>query len=338
MRTQATLISSAFLLFALVSCGGASSSVSSSGSSSASISSSLTQYALTLTGHTELLLEPLDPSYPAGVTVEFATSIIYDADLNIYLDDKKIARNVADAPNWHYSFTMPGHDATLDFRIESVEYVPLVSLYPWLNDLSESDVETIRHKAGNETVAFGEVAISYSSDQDDIASALDISEMVMVALEQNRIPPGGGYDEYTFYTDSGGHSISFYAGKFLYSNGRHYEAIGSLPALKSPFRQTFKLVTHAFDCPCCRVSSDGSRSETKIAEGFSFDEVEFCDEEAEVAPEDVEAPYFAMEVEPIGEVFIHAKDLVSLCRNPSEKVRRYYQVEGDYDFSFLFQK
>ena len=119
------MISSALFLFALTSCGGASSSVSSGGSSSASISSSVTAYALTLTGHTELLLERLDPSYPAGVTVEFATSIVYDADLNIYLDGKKIARNVADAPNWHYSFTMPSHDATSDFRIESVEYVPL---------------------------------------------------------------------------------------------------------------------------------------------------------------------------------------------------------------------
>ncbi|MCR5079708.1 MAG: hypothetical protein K6B65_07320 [Bacilli bacterium] len=337
MRTQPTLIPAALLLFALASCGGGASTSSSSGGASTS-SSGVAKYALSLTGHTEFLLEPLEPSYPAGVTIEVVTSVIYDADLNIYLDGEKIAQEIMESENWRYSFTMPSHDATLDFRIESIEYVPLISLYPWLSDIQESGVKSVRHETGNATVAFGEVEIAYSSDQDDIARVLAISEMVAVAAEQNAVPVGGSYDEYAFYADSGDHAISFYMGTYLYCDGQNYQLMNHLPELNNPDRETFKLVTHSFDCPYCQVLPDGSRSEAKIAEGFSFDEVEFSAEAVEVAPEDVEAPYFAMEVESLGEVFIYAKDLVSLYRAPDQTVRRYYQVEGDHDFGFLFEE
>lgn len=337
MRTQSTLIPAALLLFALASCGGGASTSSSSGGASTS-SSGVTKYALSLTGHTEFLLEPLEPSYPAGARIEVVTSIIYDADLNIYLDGEKIAQEIMRSDNWHYSFTMPSHDATLDFRIESIEYVPLISLYPWLSDIQENDVKSVRHETGNATVAFGEVEIAYSSDQDDIARVLAISEMVAVVVEQNAVPVGGSYDEYTFYTDSDDHTISFYMGTYLYCDGQNYQLMNQLPELNNPDRETFKLVTHSFDCPYCQVMPDGSKTESKVAEGFSFDEVEFSAEEVEVIPEEVEAPYFAMKVEQIGEVFIYAKDLVSLHRDPADSIRRYYRVVGDYDFGFLFEE
>lgn len=48
--------------------------------------------------------------------VEIKTIILYDADIEIYVDGKKIERSHYDSDYWGYEFVMPNHDVTVEIK------------------------------------------------------------------------------------------------------------------------------------------------------------------------------------------------------------------------------
>ncbi|MPN00500.1 hypothetical protein SDC9_147695 [bioreactor metagenome] len=76
-------------------------------------------YLLTLTGEYQSVTTNLKESYEPGVVVEFETNVIYDADLDVYLNGQKIVKTYSDQPYWKYEFTMPEQNSVLDFVIVS---------------------------------------------------------------------------------------------------------------------------------------------------------------------------------------------------------------------------
>ncbi|MDE7158773.1 MAG: hypothetical protein K2N74_04280, partial [Clostridiales bacterium] len=79
------------------------------------------KYTLTVTGRSDLIVEPLNESYAAGETVTFKTGIIYDADMTATLNGAPlwytpVEENGTDS-FWEFAFIMPKRDSALDLKI-----------------------------------------------------------------------------------------------------------------------------------------------------------------------------------------------------------------------------
>ena len=74
-------------------------------------------YTLTLKNHEQFLIEPLQSRYRAGTAVEVYTTVLYDDELEIFLNDEKIEKTGSDLSHWKYEFVMPSLDSILDFRV-----------------------------------------------------------------------------------------------------------------------------------------------------------------------------------------------------------------------------
>ena len=72
-------------------------------------------HAIKYTGNvSDVTLAP--QSARGGERVEIKTVIIYDADIEVYVDGIKTERSHYDSDYWGYEFVMPNHDVSVEIR------------------------------------------------------------------------------------------------------------------------------------------------------------------------------------------------------------------------------
>jgi len=85
-------------------------------------------FLLTVTGETDLLIEPLEESYPAGETVTVKTNIVGNADVNVTINGTVLSHEVMSEngvdTHWEFTFPMPNKNSTLALKTGSAVQSP----------------------------------------------------------------------------------------------------------------------------------------------------------------------------------------------------------------------
>ncbi len=76
-------------------------------------------YNVNLIGQTNFLIDTYNGQYQSGTIFEVKTTILCDADIEVYVNQKKIEKTHYDSDYWGYAFMMPSQDVTIEIKTVS---------------------------------------------------------------------------------------------------------------------------------------------------------------------------------------------------------------------------
>lgn len=253
---------------------------------------------------------------------------IMDADLAMYINGKYHGiQNYIKVNNeyiWEYNFEMPKEDVTVEFKVESIEYLDVKSILN-IPQLSQDDVIKVRCEKGAIGVAPGTFTeIAYSENVDDINDVLSMLEMMVYEDKgEDWQVTGGGYIEYTVYTQNNNYTIEITNG-YITSNQKHYKFNSRYAIFENP-----NIIAHSFITYIDNFSAYDLTGE-KIGEYSNFSDYEFIEYPYEVIPENINFGYIETE---LGRFYIHSNNIF-YKENANEHI--YYLIVGEKNFGDIF--
>ena len=170
------------------------------------ITNELDVYRVTVTGEVEYLGQPILPFYKAGDTVEIKLSKIDDAELGVYVNNKKLSGVEYDKDYNLFEFEMPSEDITIHITFDSFygrENYTFDELLYWVKNLDTgiggvpiNGVSLTINDYSDET-SF--IEKRYSEKQEDIDSFKAITKQPLIKVDDAEPVDTAVFTTYTFY-------------------------------------------------------------------------------------------------------------------------------------------
>ena len=283
-------------------------------------------FNVTVTGETNLLAENLLEVYSAPSPVTIKTNVLMDADIAIYVNDKRIEKdeNISDDNYWYYSFIMPYEDVVIRIETETIDYIDVRNILN-IPSILESDVKKVRCEQGYIGVAPGNLTtVKYSTDVEDITSLLALLEMTVYEEKSNDWQiDGGGYVLYSIITNDSQYDIRISNG-YIHANQKHYKFIGEYAILEYPSLEAHSYITYGDTYEAYTMQN------VYVGEFDGLSKLEFIDYPHETIPENENLGYIETE---IGRIYIHSENIFY---TKEDNLFSYYLIVGENNFSDVF--
>ena len=232
--------------------------------------------------------------------------------------------------NYIIDFSYLNFSATIDVICDDEDsswenyYYGLNEIYPWINDIKNEDVNTVRIENGYNGVAPGSlIDIYYSYDKDDIATTCTFLKNKVVFIDSIITNIAGGYYyEITYYYSNTEKSIRISNG-YIYIHNKTYRIIDEYPLLKfKKSEHRYSFVDYQFKYDVFDYQSDSivnTISNLNLIEFIIWPTQDIYDEIAPV--------YVIKEL--IDFVYIYSKNRFSYMNT-------MYQIKSEYNFSCIF--
>lgn len=286
-------------------------------------------YSLSIIDEDNYIYDKPQNNYFSPYTIlKFHSYPVMDANLAMYVNGRFISIQESIQKNegyiWEFTLTMPAADTTIKFDI--APNYDLRTLYPWISDISVSDIWQVRHEKAYIGVAPGSLTtISYSTNQVDITNAYNYLSTPLTPIS-DALLTGGFYEQYDYYTNSNEiHTIKInneivkIDGQYFHLINDSYEFVKSDSILSS-------FITYV---DTCDIYSNVA-TPVKIS---TYQELQHL-EITPVNSNNIEgtSPYYLNSE--FGIIYIHDKDTIYL---QNEKNITAYKIVGSNNFSFLFE-
>lgn len=170
-------------------------------------------YKLTITGHTDLVLEgphlkdnnKKQSYFNAGDVVVFSVDVVYDVETVFKLNGHKMEEAIDFNQDSYengilHSFTMPAQDSVLDISLEDgfydIDNAPLMHYYDWIKYVDEEEIESATYYAPCiGTPSLGNFNKYYTASREEIhALYYFLNNTKVQKVEYHRIEPGTVYN------------------------------------------------------------------------------------------------------------------------------------------------
>ena len=233
-------------------------------------------------------------------------------------------------------FNMPNIDSIIEISIMMYEdtpqpglYVSLNTLLPWINEIDEESIETIRYEYGNIGVAPGSFAnIMYSSDMEDINSIYKLINSYVYRTDE-LITPGGSYEKYDIRTSNSNYSLEIVQ-DIIEIDNKLYKFVENKSGIENPYKFCNSL--HYIDeyevyYNSVLVGKYTNLSKIEFKELPMYDDGDTLDPLIEpIIPYFITTPYFTM--------CVTSPRLFSISDDGFDPT--FYEIVGENDFTFLF--
>ena len=170
-------------------------------------------YKLTITGHTDLVLEgphlkdnnKKQSHFNAGDIVVFSVDVVYDVETVFKLNGHKMEEAIEfDQDSYEkgilHSFTMPKQDSVLDISLSdgfySLDHAPLVHYYDWIKYLDEEEILSATYYAPCVGVpTLGNFNSYYTASKEEIHDLYQfLNNTYVMKVDYHHIEPGTVYN------------------------------------------------------------------------------------------------------------------------------------------------
>ena len=206
-------------------------------------------YKVTVTGLTDMLIEPLESYYEAGTKVIVRTSVITEVGIHVFVNGKKTDSSYQDH-EWKHTFIMPTNDVNIYittneyYNRDDVAFSELVYQIDHFKNITKVYTKNFTY-----TTPYGLIETRYSYKQEEIDNLKAISAQ---KLTPTHIEPGSPNTKNSTYffgskTTSENYSFEFVDNLLCmryFANTRYFKFTDSeytLPTIENP-----DLITYSF--------------------------------------------------------------------------------------------
>ncbi len=198
-------------------------------------------YRVTVTGATEHLGNIVLPFYKAGDTVEIKLPKIDDAELGVYVNNKKLSGVEYDSDYNLFEFVMPHEDVTVHLTFDSfygrVNYTFDDLLY-WVEyfetGIGEVPINGVSLTIDNFSDETSFIEKRYSEKQEDIDSFTAIANQPLIKVDDSDIGETSCYSTYTFYCNDNPYTGDW-VGEMMFEDN-FFSHLYNLTSFPQPFR------------------------------------------------------------------------------------------------------